>query len=584
MNFLSELKRRRVFRTGGAYLVGVWVILQVIDVVGPAIGLPDWTMTAGVIAAAVGLPVVLALSWAYDLTPEGLQKAEELDDERQGSALRGRWIELAVFTVLLVAVAYLLTDKLVLRDSPDRLASAQEISIAVLPFDDLSSDDSQGYLADGITEEILNVLAGIRQFRVTSRTSTFALRGYTASIPEIGEMLDVRYVLEGSVRVAGSRVRITAQLIDADNDAHLWSDTYDRDLTVADLFDVEDTVARNVSDQLRTRILPGDEVSRRPPASYAALDAYLDGRAYLRQIETGQSLDDATFQAAIERFEASIEEDPEWAPSQHALGAIYHFWMTLGDFENRWRRSSSHIDKALSLDPEYQDALVSRGYLLLQVRDLAGALDAYDQIEYPRKNGHWGMAVLDSALARYESSLEHYAIAKSLDPLSESIRIQYVATLSCAGRYGESIREIQTFLEGLPEEVRTEHWLVPDLAYAHAKQGRIDTALELANAWSEGLDYPILMTPVYALAGNNEKVDAILDFYDSVERFPVPPYLAGAVIAGQSERALTKLEAYAAQDPMALEHFRCYEDVRSLASDARYKAALEKMGVPEAYR
>ena len=584
MNFLSELKRRRVFRTGGAYLVAVWVILQVIDVVGPAVGLPDWTMTAGVIAAAVGLPVVLALSWAYDLTPEGLQKAEDLADAPQASALRGRWIELVVFSVLLVAVAYLLTDKLVLRESPQRIASGQDISIAVLPFDDLSSDDSQAYLADGITEEILNVLAGIRQFRVTSRTSTFALRGYTASIPEIGEMLDVQYVLEGSVRVAGSRIRITAQLIDADNDAHLWSDTYDRDLTVADLFYVQDSVARSVSDQLRTRILPGDEVTRRPPASYAALDAYLDGRAYLRQIETGQSLDDATFQAAIERFEVSIEEDPEWAPSQWALGVAYHFWMTLGDFENRWRISSEHIDKALSLDPEYDDALVSRGYLLLQVGDLAGALDAYTRIESPRKNGHWGMAILDSVLARYDSSLEHYAVAKSLDPLSESIRIQYVATLACAGRYGESISEIQTFLDGLPEDVRREHWLVPDLAYAHAKQGRIDTAVELADAWSEGLDYPILMTPVYALAGDGDKVDGILDFYDSVDRYPVPPYLAGAVITGQPERALAKLEAYADEDPKALEHFRCYEDVRSLAGDARYEAALERMGIPEAYR
>ncbi len=580
MNFLSELKRRRVFRTGGAYLVAVWLILQVIDVVGPAVGLPDWTMTAGVITAAVGLPVVLALSWAYDLTPDGLQKAEDVPEGAQASALKGRWIELSVFSVLLVAVAYLLTDKLVLRESTRTAASGQVMSIAVLPFDNLSGDASQRYLADGITEEILNVLTGIRQFRVTSRTSAFALRETPASIPEIGELLGVQYVLEGSVRVADGRVRITAQLIDASSDTHLWSETYDRDLTVADLFFVEDNVARNVSDQLKTRILPGDEVERRPPASYVALDAYLDGRVYLRQIETGQSLDDQTFRAAIERFKVSIEADPDWAPSRQALAAAYHFWMTIDDLENRWRLSREQVDEALRLDPDYQDAWVSLGYLLMQIRDLPGALDAYQQIESPQKNAHWGMAILNSALGRYDESLDHYAIAESLDPLSESIRLQHISTLPCAGLYRDTVSAIEELLDGMPAEEKRSHWIVPELAYAHARLGEIDTALTLADSWAQDVEYPIVMAPVYALAGDDARVVSILDHADEAGAFPVPYYLAAAVISGQPDRALGMMSVAFDRDPTSLFGFRCYEEVRSLSGDPRYTEVLTKLGIP----
>jgi TolB-like protein len=232
-SLFAELRRRNVIRAAVLYIGAVWALAQGIAQLTPVVGAPDWAARWFLVAAAIGFPFWLAFAWFYEFTPEGLKRESEIDPadsiRAHASGKLDRWI----FVVMGLAIVLLLTNTFVWRKgaglTPNALP-APEKSIAVLPFVNMSSDKEQEFFSDGISEELLNLLAKVPSLQVTARTSSFSFKGKEIAVPEIAKSLHVAHILEGSVRKAGSQVRITAQLIDAVNDKHLWSQTYDRKL------------------------------------------------------------------------------------------------------------------------------------------------------------------------------------------------------------------------------------------------------------------------------------------------------------------------------------------------------------------
>lgn len=329
---LSELRRRNVFRVAAAYLVASWLVMQVIAVISDAAGMPDWADSLALILLIAGLPVVLFIAWAFELTPDGLKPTESVSEEESQTAATGSKLDLAIIGGLAVVAILMLGTWLWPRDAGDPadsatpeelVADATELaveqaadaspaspaeaerpsgqSVAVLPFLALSSDDEDRYFADGLTEEILNYLAAVPELMVTSRTSAFQYRGEDLpSVPEIARQLGVAHIVEGTVRRAGDRVRITAQLIRAEDDTHLWSQTYDR--TMDDAFAVQDDIAQNITAVLDI-VLDAEEVERMRARGLQSVDAYI---AYQRGNEIFQY---AHFEAPdlIEALEPAME-------------------------------------------------------------------------------------------------------------------------------------------------------------------------------------------------------------------------------------------------------------------------------------
>ncbi len=362
-SFLSELRRRNVFRVAAAYLVAGWIVMQVVATIGGAAGLPDWADSLALILLITGFPVVLFIAWAFELTPEGLKQTGAVDDPGGFRPLGpGDYVLIAAVLVVLGVGGAQLVRAPGGEESPGIAPLADSVgitdsSIAVLPFADLSPDGDQQYFSDGIAEEILNVLVRIDGLDVASRTSAFQYRGEDYSIPEIAERLEVRHILEGSVRRDGETVRITAQLIDARDDRHLWSETYDRPLTTGAIFAVQDEIATAIVDALRVFL---DETAPAPVVAVEAVtddvDAYtlyLEARAlYLGRRELGRVMD---------LLDQAIARDPGFAQA-YAIRA--GATLLLSDYIETDRprevlsaEASRFARDALAIDPDNATAL-----------------------------------------------------------------------------------------------------------------------------------------------------------------------------------------------------------------------------------
>ncbi len=260
MSFIDELRRRNVFRVGIAYTIATWVLLQITEVITPILDLPDWAPKLIFVILAVGFVPALIFAWAFELTPEGIKKEKDVDRTESITHHTGRKLDFVIIAVLVLAVGLLLTDRVFQSKGPEpevgEIVATSSRSIAVLPFVNISSDKEQEYFSDGITEEILNSLASVKELKVAGRTSSFAFKGQNQDLRRIGELLGVDHILEGSVRKAGTTVRITAQLVQVEDGFHLWSDTYDRELT--DVFAIQDEIANEILKQLKARLL-GEE-------------------------------------------------------------------------------------------------------------------------------------------------------------------------------------------------------------------------------------------------------------------------------------------------------------------------------------
>ena len=348
--WVAELKRRKVFRVAIVYLVSAWLLIQVADAVFEPLGLPGWTLKLVIVLAALGFPLACALAWAFDLTPSGVERTLPGDQPRAP------------------APAPEATAVPAARTSPAQ-------SIAILPFVDLSPERDQEYFCEGIAEEIVNALCCIRGLRIASRTSASQYKGRSADVREIAGALGVGAVLEGSVRKAGDRVRITAQLVDSTDGYHLWSESFDRRLE--DVFAVQSEIAQNLATALRLSLTKQESalIERRGTRNPEAYDLYLRGQAFLRDGT------DSTLPKAAAAFRAAIERDPQFAQAHAGLAnamanrGLWRLDVTPVDYEEAF----AAIRRAIELEPRMPEAFVARACLLSMQRRNAEAAEAFEE-------------------------------------------------------------------------------------------------------------------------------------------------------------------------------------------------------------
>lgn len=338
----EELKRRNVFRVAVAYTVVGWLIIQVIDIVLPRLGLPEWVPTLIIVLVLIGLPIAIILAWAFELTPEGVKLEKDVDRTESIAHSTGRKLDFVLIGVLASVSAILALDKFVWTDVSEPNSGAVQQTIAVLPFVNMSDDPEQEYFSDGLSEELLNLLAKIPELRVTSRTSAFSFKGKGATIAEVGQALDVEHVLEGSVRRSGDTIRITAQLIDVATDTHEWSDTWDRNF--ADVFVIQDEIAESVVSALRIQLLGSvPTVAETTPAAYSL---------YLRSLNIANNAE-AYIQAEIV-ISRVLAIDPEYVPAWIRLAGLLYGGSSFGAWEpaEAIPRAREALEQALRLDAD----------------------------------------------------------------------------------------------------------------------------------------------------------------------------------------------------------------------------------------
>ena len=447
-SFWGELKRRNVVRVAIAYAVVAWLSIEVSATTFPMLKLPEWAATFVTVLLIIGFPVALIFAWAYEFTPEGLKKEKDVDRTESITHVTGRKIDFVIIGVLVVAVGFLLFDKLYLGEgdiatdeaAQEIIATEVEQSIAVLPFVNMSSDPEQEFFSDGLSEEILNLLTRIPALKVIARTSSFSFKGKNEDVRSIGEALGVKTVLEGSVRKSGDRVRITAQLIDVADGAHIWSETYNR--TLSDIFAVQDDVAAAIIDALQIHVA-ANPTRGRPTENPEAYTLFLKVIASFDAFEVIN---------AERLLLQAIELDPKFAEAYELLA--YCYWILCGtgttNAVETQKLTGDAAARALALDPDlvFAQALYQSGNV--ENYSFLGEIEAFERaVRQQPGNGAVSFALTwDLSLAGYLQ--EALGVAEryvEFDPLSPAANYDLAVALYAVGRTSESIAALDRALQ-----------------------------------------------------------------------------------------------------------------------------------------
>jgi adenylate cyclase len=392
--FIAELKRRRVIRVVILYAIVGWVVIEVASTVLPGLNLPDWSVTLVITLVALGFPIAVILAWAFDIGPGGVHKTAPTQEAQPAPAP---------------------APESPAGREPDRSGDGgQRRSIAVLPFVNMSGDAENEYFSDGISEEILNLLTKLPQLRVSSRTSSFAFKGKEFDIPAVAERLGVSTVLEGSVRRAGERVRITAQLIDTDTDSHLWSETYDRQLK--DVFAIQDDIANSIVNALRVTLTPKERraIQYVATSDAQAYDYYLRGRKFF------YSMTKRAFHHALKMYEQAIAQDANYALAYAGIADAHSFLFMYGETtpENATKADEASI-RAVELDGDSAEAHASRGIALSineRYEEAEQEFETAMMLNPALFEAHYFYARDCFAQGKYEKAARLFAEAESINP------------------------------------------------------------------------------------------------------------------------------------------------------------------------
>ncbi|TDJ34758.1 MAG: tetratricopeptide repeat protein, partial [Gammaproteobacteria bacterium] len=463
--FLGELKRRRILRVAFFYVAVAWVLLQLSEITFPAFGIPDATIRALVIGLIVGFPMVIIVAW---FASKGMRaRSPDLPIWFESAALAG-----------ILALALGLAWLLYMPGEPDPMApiarQVDDKSIAVLPFTNMSADADNEYFSDGISEELLNVLARIEGLQVAARTSSFAYKGTRKSIQDVGRELGVRTVLEGSVRKSGDNVRITAQLVSVSDGMHLWSQTYDRKLT--DVFAIQDEIAASIVDALKVELLgtQRDALDDHATSNIEAYQAYLLGRHHWYK----RTADD--IELAVRYFEQAIEADPEYVPAYTGLADSYLLLTSYGNLTNyvALPKAEEAIATAMELDPDLSEAHASKGLLYMQYskneeaeKELQRALE----LDPDNAMAHLWYGIVLANLEQDEASVREYQLAYALEPMSKPINNNLANGLLQRGRYDQSRVHMERMVR--LDEPNVGAWL-RGLALTHHFAGNLAEAVQ----------------------------------------------------------------------------------------------------------
>jgi TolB-like protein/Flp pilus assembly protein TadD len=482
--FIEELKRRNVAKVALVYIIAGWLTMQVVDVMFPALHLPEWLISAVAAFVLIGFPFALIFAWAFEMTPDGLKREKDVDRSESITPQTGQKLNHTAMVILAIAVAFLLVDKFVLQadsgqvDTPTEIAISEEKpSIAVLPFVNMSGDIENEYFSDGLSEELLNLLAKIPQLHVAGRTSSFKFKDTNEDLRIIGEALNVAHVLEGSVRKSGVRLRITAQLIDTQNGYHLWSENYDRELT--DIFAIQDEIAGHVVEELRVHLLGAELASStQGTANIEAYNQFLRGN-YFSDRTSPEDL-----AKAIAAFEAAIKLDPEFARAYAALAMaqqmVFGGWTASsgGNFIDNFETMRETARIGVQLAPDDAETLMAWGMVAATADwDVPRALESSTRAIEVGPNNVSALAAHGANLlffGRFEEAENFLKHALELDPLSLNTFRSLGDVYMTSGRFDKSIEAYEQALGLDPESGR----LYGRIARARLFQGDLESARE----------------------------------------------------------------------------------------------------------
>jgi len=463
-NIFAELKRRNVIRAVILYLGAVWALAQGISQLGPSLGAPEWATRWFLVAAGIGFPFWIAFAWFYEFTPEGLKRESEIDPAESVTRRTGRKLDFAIIGVLAVAVVLLLTDRFVLRHGVNETTAAPIVgkSIAVLPFTNLSEEKQNEYFADGVQDQILSDLAQIADLKVISRTSVMQYKsGLARNLRKIAEELGVAHVVEGTVQRAANKIRVSAQLIDARNDAHLWAQTYDRDL--ADIFAIQSEIAKAIADQLQAKLSPNEKkaIEQPPTTDLAAFDLYSRAKSLL-VTASFSSTGDPDVRKAIELLDEAVKRDPSFFDAYCQLAYAHeYFYATSGSDHTpaRLALAEAAVQAATRLRPDAAETHLARAqYLYYGLRDYAGALAELEIARRGLPNDPRLFELTGYILRRrgqQEEGLRNLQRAVELDPRNLFTLQQIALSYQSVRRYAESIAVLNRALAIVPDNAET---------------------------------------------------------------------------------------------------------------------------------
>ena len=491
MSFFAELKRRNVFKVAAAYLIISWLIMQAGDTLAPALHLPEWVNSLLAFFLILGFPLALFFSWAFEMTPEGIKKEKDVDRSKSMTSVTGQKLNNAIIGVLVLALAYFAIDKFVLapgRDLPGSDPFSQQTadqatnvgeksaltpteanketiqSIAVLPFVDMSANNDNEYFSDGLTEELLNILANIKELRVAGRTSSFAFKGKDEDLRSIGEKLNVVSILEGSVRKDDkrNRVRITAQLVNVADGYHLWSESYDRDLD--DIFAIQDEIAHEVARALRITLLGEDDalLEQVKSTEINAYDFYLKGLQGIN--ESGfVSLDNA-----VTQFQQALSLDPAYTPAKVGLVKAWTSMANTGAMSQQQAlsRGLPLLEQVLAEQPNNSAARVQMANLRVYEGDIEAAEKEYIAAldDNPRNTiglKQYGRFLFNNG--QVEKGMTLIQAALEIDPYSTQVLWEQCQTNAYLQRVEIALAACERFKEIEPES--PQGWYGRGVAY-----------------------------------------------------------------------------------------------------------------------
>ena len=591
VSVIAELRRRNVVRVAVLYGLVAWLILQVADVLVPALGLPAWVMRFVSLLLILGFPLVLIFSWVYELTPEGLKKQHEVDRNLSITHETGRKINYLIGALAVLAIVVVAVERFIPRAAPIPAATdapsgpspaeapvqAAAKSIAVLPFVNMSGDTENEYFADGLSEELLNLLAKIPDLRVAARTSAFKFKGEKIDVKDVAQKLNVAHVLEGSVRKSGNKVRITTQLIKAADGYHLWSETYDR--TLDDIFVVQDDIAGEVVKALKLTLLGTTSVTRSKPVNPEAYSFALQGRFFL---DRGGRED---LERSVDYFRQARERDPSYAPAWAGLSQAYAAQADVDylPLVDGYRQAREAAEKALALDPQLVDAHLAMGRIQ-QVHDWDwAAADASFrralELEPGSAQALRQVSAQAMTLGRWSEAIDLANKAIGRDPLRPNSYSNLGNALLAANRDTEAEAAFRKALELDPDGASRHR----TIGLALLLRGKTDAALqEMQRETHEVWRLAGLPLVFHALGRRGESevaLAALKGKYAGVAAYQIAGVHA---FRGEADLAFEWLErAYDQRDPGVQREIKTDRLIRGLVGDPRYKAFLRRLKLPE---